>query len=200
MTGAKAMCDARRDWLGEISGRLRAIVWKRVAAQVDRRPDEWDAISDLTHDAFLAAAERLGDFRGTTEAELVAWVSAIAENKLCDHRRAVRRKRRDVRRTCSLEVMGDVLVDDETPPTATAILNEERQWVLKLVARLPWRYRTAIRLRYLEGASIAVVATHLCCSEAAAQGVLKRALVWLRRAAQLSEPGSSTAIEGSGEP
>lgn len=174
------MSSTRLSWFEAIGQRLRVLVRRRVAQAVDDRPDESEAVSDLTQEALTAAAERIDEFRGTTEPELVAWVCAIAETKLRDHRRAARRQRRDIRRTRQLGESADEVPDTANQPEKELLRTEEREFVHRLIDGLPAIERKAIRLRYIEERPVAEVASHLYRSEAAAQGVLKRALAHLR--------------------
>lgn len=174
------MSSTRLTWFEAVGQRLRVLVRRRVAQAVDDRPDESEAVSDLTQEALATAAERIDEFRGTTERELVAWVGAIAETKLCDHRRAARRQRRDIRRTRQLGEATDEVPDEVDDPESELLRSEERDFVRRLIDGLPPVESKAIRLRYIEERRVAEVASHLYRSEAAAQGVLKRALAHLR--------------------
>lgn len=189
------MSGVRLNWFETVGNRLRVLVRRRVAQAVEDRPDENEAVSDLTQEAMAIAAERIDEFRGTTEAELVAWVCAIAETKLCDHRRTARRQRRDVRRTRSLDPIGDDMPDEADRPDNALLRTEEREFVRRLIDRLPAVERTAIRVRYIEERPVAEVASRLYRSEAAAQGVLKRALVRLREHARSRPVVPAGAIE-----
>ena len=180
------MAGCRRNWFEAIGHRLRAIVRRRVAEVAADHTDECEAVSDLTQEAMLTAAERLDDFRGTTEAQLIAWVCRIAESKVCDHRRAVRRKKCDLRRSRPLDAWSGELPDEVRGPDDAALLAEERERVRRLIDELPVIERKAVRLRYIDERSIAEVAEGLYRSEAAAQGVLKRALARLRSQARTS--------------
>jgi len=178
------MTDDRRGWFQTVGQRLRVFVRRRVAAAVDDRPDEHEAISDLTQEAMLTASERLDEFRGTTEAELVAWVCAIADTKLCDHRRAARRQKCDLRRTRPLDAIVHQTPDDADGPDDAALLAENQAFVRGLIETLPLLECKAIRLRYLEERPIAQVAAQLYRSEEGAKGLLKRGLRKLRERAR----------------
>ena len=190
----RSMPPARRTWFEAVGERVRALVRRRVAEAVDDRPDEFEAVSDLTQEALLTASERFEEFRGATEAELVAWVCAIAETKLSDHRRALRRKKCDVRRTRSLDTTPQETPDDAGGPDDAILLAEERAFVRGLIDALPTLERKAIRLRYLEERPVTEVAAHLYRSEDGAKGVLKRGLRRLRERARVvpeSSPDSA---------
>jgi RNA polymerase sigma-70 factor (ECF subfamily) len=48
--------------------------------------------SDIVQDTFARACEKLGDFRGDCEAQLVAWLKEILKNRVEDVRRAQQRR------------------------------------------------------------------------------------------------------------
>ena len=178
------MLGTRHTWFEVVGHRPRSVVRRRVAEVVDDRPDEEEAVSDITQEAMATAAERLDEFRGTTEPELVAWVCAIAETKLSDHRRAARAQRRDIRRTRPLGSLGELLPGDAERPESLVLRSEGREFVRRLIDELPELERIAIRMRYIQERPVAEVASRLFRSEAAAQGLLKRGLARLRRKAR----------------
>jgi RNA polymerase sigma-70 factor, ECF subfamily len=181
------MNGAWHQWIGAIGERLRSVIRRHVAEQVDDRPQEWQMVSDITQEALATATQRFDDFRGTTEPELVAWICTIADRKLSDRRRALRRKRRDERRNRALGAALDSLADDAIRPEEELHNEEERQWAHSLISQLPSRHRAALRARYLEEKSISEIAMRLNCSEEAVKGLLKRGLKWLRCLARATQ-------------
>lgn len=176
------MADDRRRWFEAFNERLRAVVRRRVASRASW-PDEREAVSDLTQEALADAARSLDDFDGETEEHLIAWVYAIAENRLHDYRRYARAQRRDVRRTSRL---GDDIdpADEAETPDAALHRSDGRALLLRLLDRLPSAEREAVRLRYLEGRSFAEIAARLYRSEEAAKALVKRGLAKLRKLAE----------------
>ena len=181
------MWPSRLGWFAVISARVRLAVRRDIARRIDN-PEESEAISDLTQDALCTAAERIDDFRGSTEQELTAWVCAIGAHKLADYRRSLRRLKRDSWRTCRLDAVIDALADDTVPPDEELVGDEQRRWLFHLLNNLPEPEHSAIRLRYLLGRPVTEVAAHLGRTESAAQGVLKRGLARLRTLARDGEP------------
>src|SRR5262249_25610205 len=59
--------------------------------------------SDIVQPTRLKAHQRLVQFRGTTDAELAAWLRCILTNTMADALRAFERDRRDITREQSLE-------------------------------------------------------------------------------------------------
>src|SRR5579884_2231459 len=61
--------------------------------------------SDLVQETFLEAHRDFGQFAGTTEAELVAWLRQVLVRNLADQAKRHQSQRRDLGREESLEAM-----------------------------------------------------------------------------------------------
>ena len=65
--------------------------------------------SDLVQDTFLEAHQDFSHFHGTGERELLAWLTKILTNRLCNNVRHYRGTlKRDIEREESLEMEGEV--------------------------------------------------------------------------------------------
>jgi RNA polymerase sigma-70 factor (ECF subfamily) len=124
---------------------------------------------DLTSEVFLAAARSVrrdewGDLS-------IAWLIAVARNKLVDH---WRRKAREER---GLQVMAtDSATEDVTPFDQ---VEEGRAWAT--LRRLPAQYRAVLTLRYVDGLSVPEVAAELGRTLHATESLLARARGAFRR-------------------
>jgi RNA polymerase sigma-70 factor (ECF subfamily) len=163
-----------------------------LCPQLLRRFDE----SDLVQEAMARAHVGLGAFRGTTEAEFVAWLQAALANVLRDRLRRERAGKRDPRREQQIEaVVGDSSVrlnhllaaDSETP--SVAIRREERaRKVAEAIARLEPDQRDAILLREMQNLAVAEIAMRMRRTEKSVAGLLLRGRKRLRELlAELSE-------------
>jgi RNA polymerase sigma-70 factor (ECF subfamily) len=120
--------------------------------------------SDVVHDAFIKALQKLDTFRGTTEAELEAWLKRITGNVLIDLLKKNRRlppRPRD-------EVDGDDMDKEEVLILYTAI------------DRLPDAEQDAIVACYLLGLSVAETAARLERTQKGVAGLLYRGKLRLR--------------------
>ncbi|MBU0637329.1 MAG: sigma-70 family RNA polymerase sigma factor, partial [Planctomycetes bacterium] len=97
------------------------------------------------------------------------WLATIAINRLKDQQRAWQRQKRDVRRQASaspglsasyLTLAGQLSAGQPTPSRQLAT-DEAIAAVMSSLARLTAEQRAVIRLRYLEGRSVAEVAAAL---------------------------------------
>ena len=121
---------------------------------------------DLTAEDFFAAVRRPPD-------ELnIAWLMAVARNKLVDH---WRRDERDRHRLAALAAEGPA----EGDPWETHLDNARAHQVL---VGLGGHHRAALTLRYLDGLPVPAVAQHLGRTVHATEALLTRARQAFRRA------------------
>ena len=146
--------------------------------------------SDVAQQALLEACRALPQFRGSTEAELVAWLRSILANVLAhEFRRYVGTEGRDVSREVSLDAelaessrrLQNVLADTGPSPSEHAARHEQEIRLAEVLARLPDDYREVIVLRNLEGLSHEEVARRM------GRGVGAVRMLWVRALARLRE-------------
>lgn len=149
--------------------------------------------SDVVQQTLLNAYQAREGFRGSSEAELAAWLRQILARNLVRVSRDLGRDKRNVDRERSLQAQLDQsslrmeawLATDESSPSQRASRNEEVVRLAAAVARLPESQRTAIELHYFQGWTLAQVGEHLQKSTTAAAGLLHRGLVALRTELQV---------------
>lgn len=150
--------------------------------------------SDIVQQTLLQAHAAQDQFRGTSDAELAAWLRRILARNLQRVQRDMYRAKRDVRREWSMEqalsessLRLEHWVASERPAPQDDVQRLEK--VLELaeaVERLPPAQRDAIVLHYMHGMKVAEVAQQLERTPAAAAGLVHRGLKRLRRI--LAEP------------
>jgi RNA polymerase sigma-70 factor (ECF subfamily) len=155
--------------------------------------------SDVAQQTILQAHQARGQFRGTTEAEKLAWLRAILANVLAAAARRFEARARDVGREHSLEwsVEGDLersssrleclFAADQTSPSQRAVRGEELLRLAAALTRLPEDQRQVVELHHLKGLPVAEVAAEMGRTRAAVVGLLFRGLKKLRQL--LREPG-----------
>jgi RNA polymerase sigma-70 factor (ECF subfamily) len=144
--------------------------------------------SDVAQQAILQAHEAQGQFRGTTEAEKLAWLRAILASVLATAARRFETRARDVGRERSLE--GDLelsssrleylLAADQTSPSQRAVRCEELLRLAAALTRLPEDQRQVVELHHLKGLPVAEVAEQMGRTRPAIVGLLFRGLKKLR--------------------
>ena len=144
--------------------------------------------SDLVQQTLLEAHEQWDQFRGSTDAELGAWLRQMLSCNLADAFRALGRAKRDVQRERSLDEALDAscsrlevwLAAVQTSPSAKAVKNEQLFSLAWALDQLPAAQRTAVELHHLHGWTLTQVAGELDRSQSAVAGLLRRGLSKLR--------------------
>ena len=158
---------------------LRALADRRLGTGIEHRVDA----SDVLQQTFLEAHRDFPAFRGSTEADLVAWLRQILEHAATravrDH--AVLRKRAVGRERPLDAAPGEDLAAGLSSPSRRAIRVEEALRLARALDTLPPDQREAVRLRHLEGRSLDEIAGRLGRSPSAAAGLIKRGMQALRR-------------------
>ena len=189
-----ALLDAARRGDRAAAGELlpRYADWLRLLArlQIDRGLQAKLDASDVAQQALLEACQALPNFRGSTEAELIAWLRSILAGVLGDaFRRYHATQARDPAREVSLEAeldgssrrLGQLLADTGPLPSAEAVRHEQGVLLANALSRLPEDYREVIVLRNLEGLSHEDVAARMGRAVGAVRMLWLRALSCLRR-------------------
>lgn len=143
---------------------------------------------DLLQETYIAAYKSIAACRFKSPAAFYKWLETIAISRLKDQQRAARRQKRDVaremRRSTGTRTSYPDLVDRLAAPDSTPSRRVRREEavaaVLSSLARLTDDQRDVVRLRYLEGKSVAEVATRVGKSEVAVHSLCRRGLKALR--------------------
>jgi RNA polymerase sigma-70 factor (ECF subfamily) len=144
--------------------------------------------SDVVQETLLRAYERRDQFRGTTDAELTAWLRQILANQLAEALRRYTRQARDVNRERSLEAaveessarLEQWLASEQAESDQRALRDEQLIRLGEALAGLPEDQRTAVELRYLQKEPVARIAELMGRTEASVSGLLRRGLERLR--------------------
>jgi RNA polymerase sigma-70 factor (ECF subfamily) len=150
--------------------------------------------SDVVQQAILHAHQARAQFRGTTEAEKLAWLRAILANELTAAGRKFETAARDVSREQSLEAemerssarLERMLAADQSSPSQRAVHGEELLRLATALAKLPDDQRQAVESHHLQGLALVDVAALMKRSRPSVVGLLFRGLRRLR--ALLQEP------------
>ena len=145
--------------------------------------------SDVAQQTILQAHQARGQFRGTTEAEKLAWLRAILANVLAAAARRFGTEARAVGRERSLEAelersssrLECLLAADQTSPSQRAVRGEELLRLAAALTRLPEDQRQVVELHHLKGLPVAEVAAQMSRTRAAVVGLLFRGLKKLRQ-------------------
>jgi len=171
---------------------LRYQPWLLLLARLQsdtRFQGKFDA-SDIAQQTLLEALRALGQFRGQTEAELLAWLRQVLAHVIAHEvRRYGGAQKRDVGREVSLEQslanssqrLGEMLAASASSPSRQAARHEQEVLLAEVLACLPADYREVLVLRNLEGLSHEEIAARMGRSVGAVR------MLWVRALAQLRE-------------
>jgi RNA polymerase sigma-70 factor, ECF subfamily len=190
----------RKERLGELLELYRNYLKLLARAQVDLHLRSRADASDLVQETFLDACRDFHQFRGSTEAELMAWLKKILIYNVAKFiQRQVVAKKRDARRDVSLDRhlaavnqssahFEAALASPASSPSVQASRRERAAVVADYLAQLPPAYREVILLRNLEGLPFADVARRMQRSSGAVRILWVRALDQLRKLLEGKRP------------
>jgi RNA polymerase sigma-70 factor, ECF subfamily len=135
---------------------LNSLARRHLGGRLAGRLDESDAVQQTC----LSAHRNFHQFRGRYAGEFVVWLRRIHELNL----RNVLRDQLDAgKRAADREQpLAEVQpLDDGPSPTRRAILDEQAVMLSRALEKLPEHQAEAVRLRYLEGLSLADIAARM---------------------------------------
>lgn len=170
-----------------------------VIARLHARPQlqgKFDA-SDIVQQTLVRALDGLPQLKGTSDAQLAAWLRQILARQIANMARDAGRQKRDAARERSLEVDVDqsasqlevFLAAADPSPSQQAQRSEQVLRLADALAALPEAQREAIVGHHLEGQTLADVGARMGRTPVAVAGLIKRGLRTLRLG--LQEPSST---------
>jgi RNA polymerase sigma-70 factor (ECF subfamily) len=180
--------DGDEQALGDLLILYRNYLKLLARVQIDRRLRTKLDESDIAQETLLRAHRTFGQFRGQTEADVLAWLRKILASCLVDvvrHFHGTQQRRLDLERdlenelAASSEVLDSHLLDQASP--SDSLIRQERGVLLaNALARLPADYREAVILRHLEELSFPEIAVQMGRSVDSVKKLWIRALARLR--------------------
>lgn len=182
-----------RESLGALLQLYRNYLQLLARTQVDMQLQGRASPSDVVQETVLDAFRDFGKFRGTSEAELLAWLRRILVNNVLQViKKHMLAEKRDVRREIPLNgrlaaleqsasVVDAALVSCVSSPSARLQRRERAALLADLLAQLPAQYRDVVVLRELEQLEFDEVALRMNRSPAAVRKL------WLRALSRLHE-------------
>jgi RNA polymerase sigma-70 factor (ECF subfamily) len=176
--------------------RLMLDHYAALARQIEQRmpPSLRSAMSadDLVQMTYTQVFVSISSYEPREGASFLAWLIAIAENRLRDCLRAHRRKKRGGGRSPISDgasdsdsrggKLFDVIAGSGSTPSQAVARREGIQAIQVAVAGLPDAYRQAVELRFFEGRSVEETAGLMGRTTGAVRGLLDRAKRELRNA------------------
>ncbi|NQV35697.1 MAG: sigma-70 family RNA polymerase sigma factor [Phycisphaeraceae bacterium] len=160
--------------------RLGRTIGAKLPASVKQVVD----VDDILQQTFLQVFRDIRGFQPHSDASFFGWIKTIAENRLIDTIKGLKRKKRggehhQVRevkdcQTSSIKNLVDMLSANGRSPSRSFARHEAMQAVQIGLASLPEDQREAIRLRFISGKSLEEVAAMMGCTKAAVRGLIYR--------------------------
>jgi RNA polymerase sigma factor (sigma-70 family) len=159
---------------GKAFSRLYLDHSERLIGFFMRRVFDAQAAMDLTAETFAQALISRRRFRGDSDAELEAWIWAIARNQLARYQRKGRAERRAVARLgIQTPIVGE---DDHERIERLAGIDSFRGAIAAAMSELSDGHREAVRLRVIDELPYPTVAARLGISETNARARVSRGL------------------------
>jgi RNA polymerase sigma-70 factor (ECF subfamily) len=144
--------------------------------------------SDVVQESLLKAHQALDQFRGSTDAEMAAWLRVILTNTLADSLRRFQAGARKIEQERSLHAALEEsssrleawLAAEQSSPDEQAMRQEQLLSLAEALAQLPEDQRRAVELRHLKGCKVADVAGQMGRSREAVAKLLVRGVARLR--------------------
>jgi RNA polymerase sigma-70 factor (ECF subfamily) len=178
--------------IGVLLDQYRNYLMVLASTQLENRLQPRVSPSDVVQETMLRAHKNFGQFRGTTEAELLAWLRQILVNNLAKFvEQHLLAARRDVRREVSIERLGAALEQSTVQlaallpaegksPSMAVQQREEAVQLADRLAQLPADYREVLVLRNLQSLPFEEVAQRMERSVGATRMLWLRAIEKLR--------------------
>lgn len=170
--------DGSRTALDALYSRHRGRLLAFVAARMSARVRGALAADDVVQETYLEAARKVASFEPEGPASFYRWLVGIARFKLREAERAQRAKKRALQAPLAHDPLAA-----QTSPSGRAMRAERAGFIGDALAAVPEAQAEAVRLRYLEGLSVAECAARLERSESAVKALVSRGLAVLARKA-----------------
>jgi RNA polymerase sigma-70 factor (ECF subfamily) len=160
-------------WPDRFRSYLRLLAKMQLDDRLRRKLDP----SDVVQQTLLQAHRAMGDFRGSTDAEMAAWLRQVLARNL-SLEEAVNAS------SARLEAW---LAAEQSSPSQKVQRNEQVLQLCDALDQLPESQREAVRLHYWQDGTLAAIAQRMDRTPVAVAGLLKRGLRTLRELMQESE-------------
>ena len=176
--------------LGQLLESYRNYLRLLASLEIGQRLQVKVDASDLVQETMLAAHKDFGTFRGTSEAELAAWLRQIMASVFCGTlRKYLGTKKRDIRLERTLQesldrsslLLGCGFVDPHSSPSQQASRREQSVLLANALAKLPDDYREALVLRHLQGLTFPEIGRRMGRSQDSVEKLWMRGLLRLRQ-------------------
>jgi RNA polymerase sigma-70 factor (ECF subfamily) len=168
--------------------RLRLLARAELDVLLQGKIDPYDVVQQTLMEAYQVRDQ----FRGKSEAELVAWLQRILAHNLADVVRRYSTAARDLAMERSLEAslvesasrLDVWLADERSSPSQQVLRQEQLGRLYEALMKLPEDQRIVVEGKHLHGLSVEQISQQMGKSEAAISGLLRRGMRSLRELLQ----------------
>ncbi len=186
IVAARNGCDESLAWIVQ---HLRDYLVLVARGQIGEQVRSKFSGSDVVQMSLIEASKSISQFKGSTEAEIRAWMKGIVLHNLTDEsKRYTRTKSRAINRERSMDQVAFALPDEigETPSVMLRRKESDTQ-LRRLIERLPPQQRRAVEGRHRFGFTYAEIARQLGISENAVRSAYSLGKMKLREWIMLGE-------------
>lgn len=175
-----------------------------ATTQLDQRLRRRMSTSDLVQETMLAAHRDFGQFRGTSEGELMAWLRQILSHCLSHAiEKNVYAQKRDIRREVALDHvakrlddsmarLSQMVTDKAASPSEVMMRGELAAELSDQLSKLKESYRDVIVYRNLQGLPFDEIAERMEIKSGAARMLWVRAIARFKEICQMDESGAAS--------
>jgi RNA polymerase sigma-70 factor (ECF subfamily) len=168
---------------------LRLLADLQFPPQLRRKVDP----SDIVQETFVRACKNEAQFRGSSDAEQLAWLRTILTNVLVDEAKKYATAKRDLQLERSLQSSIDgsaarleaFLTAQVSSPSEQVVRHEQVLRLADALERLADDERQAVQMHHLQGKSLAEIAEALGRTKPAVASLLYRSMNKLRKSLAL---------------
>ena len=175
---ARNGCDIA---LSEIISRLQGYLLLIANGEMRENVQAKFGASDIVQNSLLEAHAGIDRFKGSTEAEMRAWLKQIVIHNLADEgRRYISTQARSVNRERSLETLATPLGTENSGIGKAIELASDKLKLAEAVSALSARQQRVVEGRHRYGYSFKEIATQIGVAEVTARKIWARALEQLK--------------------
>ena len=166
--------DGDRGALESLFSRHQGRLLNFIRARMDSWLAQRVSPEDILQETLLESARKMAGFDPQGPSSFYRWLVEIARFKLSEAARA----HRAIKRTAE-NPLTDSVPAAQTSPSGRVARSEKSALLHRALASLPERQAEAVRLRYLEGLTVAETSERLGCSGGAVKALVARGLLEL---------------------
>jgi RNA polymerase sigma-70 factor (ECF subfamily) len=167
-----------------------SVLQRHIAPKIPAAARRHLAVEDVLQDTFAQVFRDISQFDSRANGSFLGWLKTIAEHRLADTLKRIRRKKRggnqhqlsvaDVAKTSTVANLIDLVYQDSKSPFKSVVRRDRERAIRIAVAGLPPDQRDVIGARFFEGKTVGEIAQTTDRTDGAVRGLIHRAKEKLR--------------------